>query len=101
MHIHCYVQEVPFRGPPCSHSCVAMATVVAKDPPDLAVLLARIETDVPHCEERDKILSAGKQLQDKVSQRIARSLAGTWDVRQYSGGANKTVAEMVQEGSEM
>ena len=73
----------------------------AGEPAALSVLLATLETQVPQSVERDKVLDAGKQLEGKVSLKIARSLAGIWNVRQKAGGANRSVADMVQEVREM
>jgi len=69
----------------------------AGEPAELSVLLATVETQVSQTVERDKVLDAGKQLEGKVSLKIARSLAAIWNVRQKVGGINRTVSDMAEE----
>ena len=69
----------------------------AGEPTELSVLLATLETQVPESVDRDKVLDAGRRLESNMSQKIARSLASNWEVRQFVGGANRSVADIVQE----
>ena len=69
----------------------------AGEPAELSVLLSTVARQVAQTMERDKVLDTGNQLERKVTLKIARSLAATWNVRQKLGGANRTVSDMTEE----